>query len=94
MTEPKSPKARTTAKRRSIDEIAAQFLMRLENGADVEERKRIFHWIDQLPEHAVAFARARSVWRASEALKLVQEPAVGSTRADTVSTRTDPTESD
>ena len=46
----------------SIEDRAAYYVVRLDAGADKSEQQRIWDWIEQSPEHAVAFARAKAVW--------------------------------
>lgn len=64
-----------TAPLRQHEEEAIRHLIALENGASDAERAQAERWIAASPEHAVAFARARTAWRATR--ELDTEPEVG-----------------
>ena len=45
--------------------------MRLDAGASASEREHIWSWVEEAPEHGIAFARAMAVWDRSGRLKSV-----------------------
>lgn len=54
--------------REEIEAKAASLAVRLPDAGEAE-RAEIMAWVEQSPDHAVAFARAEAVWKGAEQLK-------------------------
>jgi transmembrane sensor len=60
-----------SADRDAIAQKAATLLVTLIGEPSAEDRDAIYRWVEECPEHAVAFAKAEAAWEQAERLKAI-----------------------